>query len=65
MATESDNILFQSEQHPLVALDFESEESYVISLVHRKAYRARRLDGLSSESAGFGLQQWVWNPRDL
>lgn len=36
--TNSDNLLFQSEKHPLVALDFETEEQYCLGLIHRKAY---------------------------
>ena len=34
----SGNLLFQSEHHPLVPLEFESRESYCLSLIHRKAY---------------------------
>jgi ubiquinone/menaquinone biosynthesis C-methylase UbiE len=38
----SDNLLFQSEKHPLVALDFETEEQYCLGLIHRKAYERAR-----------------------
>lgn len=34
----SENLLFQSEQHPLVALEFDNPERYLLSLIHRKAY---------------------------
>lgn len=37
-AHASGNLLFQSEQHPLVALQFDSCEKYLLSLIHRKAY---------------------------
>jgi SAM-dependent methyltransferase len=33
-----DNLLFQSEQHPLVADQFSSLEEYCLSLIHSKAY---------------------------
>lgn len=42
------NVLFQSEQHPLVPLEFNSCEDYFLSLIHRKAYfrAAETADGL-------------------
>jgi 2-polyprenyl-3-methyl-5-hydroxy-6-metoxy-1,4-benzoquinol methylase len=46
--SDSGNLLFQSEHHPLVPLEFESRESYCLSLIHRKAYSraAEMADGL-------------------
>lgn len=32
------NLLFQSDHHPLLPLEFESPESYILGLMHRKAY---------------------------
>jgi SAM-dependent methyltransferase len=35
---DTGNLLFQSEHHPLVPLEFDSREGYCLSLIHRKAY---------------------------
>lgn len=40
----SNNLLFQSEQHPLVPSRFKNRESYVLSQIHKKAY-ARAANG--------------------
>src|SRR5262245_30687423 len=36
--TTKDNLLFQSEHHPLVATEFKTCEDYCLSLIHQKAY---------------------------
>ncbi|MDH3239927.1 MAG: class I SAM-dependent methyltransferase [Alphaproteobacteria bacterium] len=50
----SKNILFQSEQHPLVPLEFDSREGYLLSLIHQKAYAraAEMTDGLDVLDVG-------------
>lgn len=37
--TPDNNLLFQSEQHPLVPLDYPDERAYCLGLIHQKAYR--------------------------
>ncbi|MEX0922812.1 MAG: class I SAM-dependent methyltransferase [Rhodovibrionaceae bacterium] len=37
-AMASKNLLFQSEQHPLVSQYFDKPETYLLSLIHRRAY---------------------------
>lgn len=68
---KEENLLFQSEMHPLVRLEHETEEKYCLSLIHKKAYHcaasiAANLDVLDVGcNNGYGTKVIAENARSV